>query len=97
VKPQTTQGFLEQKLRNFRAFIEPHCATEQQKAKLKQYDSLDAVMPFLLQAVAAEKLGQTDALVAKFCDGFQVDAETLPPFRAKVRRYLDMFREVLTT
>lgn len=95
--PQTTQVFLEQKLRNFRAFVEPHCVTEQQKASLKQYDSLDAVMPFLIKAVAAEKLGQTETVVAKFCEGFQLDATALPPFRAKVLRYVTMFREVLTT
>ena len=96
--PQTTTAFLEQKLKNFRAFVEPHCSTDEMKAMLSQYDSMVSVMPFLIKAITAEKLGQTELLLDKFCEGFTtIKPEELPAFRAKVKRYLEMFREVITT
>jgi hypothetical protein len=67
------------------------------KAALTQYDSVDAVMPFLLKVLAAEKLGQSELLLDKFCEGFSVEEAGRVAFRAKVKRYLDMFREVLST
>ena len=95
--PLTATAFLEQKLKNFRAFVEPHCTSPDMKAALTQYDSVDAVMPFLLKVLAAEKLGQSELLLDKFCEGFSVEEAGRVAFRAKVKRYLDMFREVLST
>jgi hypothetical protein len=92
----TRVKFLEEKLRNFRAFLEPHCGADVElKARLATYNDLDAVMPFLLQAVAAVKAGQREAVLSAFCDPFGPAADAA--FRAKVQRYLDMFVEVLAT
>ena len=90
----TKADFIAAKLKNFRAFVEPYCATADQRAALSTYDSVDAVMPFLLQAVAAQRVGQSEALLAKFCAEFPSADDA---FRAKVGRYLSMFCEVLTT
>ena len=94
-KTVTRQTFLEEKLRNFKAFLTTHSSSEELKTALDKFDTLDSIMPFLLQAVAAHSLGKSDALLDKFCEPFALDADALPPFRAKVQRYLDMFREVL--
>jgi hypothetical protein len=96
-KTESTQVFLEQKLKNFRAFVEPHCSTELQKDMLAQYDSLEAVMPLLIKAIAAKNIGQSDALLDQFCAGFSLERQELQAFRAKAKRYLDMFVDVLTT
>ncbi len=86
--------FLSGKLRNFRAFLEPYCGTDVElKTRLQTYNDLDAVMPFLLQAVAAVKAGQREAVLSAFCDPFGPAADSA--FRVKVQRYLDMFVEVL--
>lgn len=92
----TRAEFLDQKLKNFRAFVAPHCATPAAQDHLKTYSSIEAAMPLLLKAVAAERLGQSDALVDKFCESLTIDAKDLPAFREKAKRYLAMFCEVLT-
>jgi hypothetical protein len=93
-EPLTKADFLKSKLQNFRAFVEPHCATDEQRAALKNYDTVEAVMPLLLQAVAAQRVGQSEAMLAKFCSTFPTADDA---FKAKVARYLGMFCEVLTT
>ena len=89
----TRQEFLTTKLRNFRTFLEPYCVTEDLQAKLTVYDSLDAVMPWLLQGVAAVRLGQTEAVVSRFCEPF--GAAATDDFRTRVRRTIQMFADVL--
>ena len=96
-KTESKQEFLEQKLKNFRAFVEPYCLTELQKDTLAQYSSLEAVMPSLIKAIAAQRIGQSEALLNQFCAGFSMESEEAVAFRAKVKRYFDMFVEVLTT
>ena len=90
----TKADFITAKLKNFRAFVEPYCASAEQRAALTTYDSVDAVMPFLLHAVAAQRMGQTEALLSKFCASFPSADDA---FKAKISRYLNMFCEVLTT
>ena len=90
----TKAEFLSSKLKNFRAFVEPYCSTDEQRAALETYNSLESVMPLLLQAVAAQRVGQADAVVAKFCTEFPNADDA---FRAKISRYLTMFCDVLTT
>jgi len=92
----TKTEFLAAKLRNFRAFLEPHCGTDQLREAVKVYDSVEKVMPYLLQAVAATKAGQGPQVLQAFCEPFGAAGED-PAFRAKVQRYLDMFVAVLTT
>ena len=94
-KPVSRKAFLEQKLKNFQAYLEPLCTTEKQKARLAEYNDVDYVMPFLLQAVALKTAGTLPEAVRAFT------AEFSPPdpeaFHAKVERYINMFCEVLTS
>ncbi len=91
---KTKAMFLEEKLKNFKVFLEPYCSTAEAKSAIKTYDSLEAVMPFLLQAVAASRMSQTEALVTRFCEAFPTADDA---FRVKVGRYFAMFCDVLTT
>lgn len=83
-----------QKLRNFRAYLEPHCVTPDLKKNLETYNSLTAVMPWLYQAVAIVRAGQIEAAVNKFCDAFG-DAGKTDEFRTRIRRTLQMFADVM--
>ena len=85
--------FLEQKLKNFRDFVSPLCVTEEQKGRLTEYDSLDRVMPFLLQLVALRKSGA----LASTLDSFAEDLKGDDAWRVKLGRYADMFCDVLTS
>jgi hypothetical protein len=85
------KDFMEQKLKNFRAFLEPHCTTEELKAYLAKFSDLDSVMPYLLQCVVLHKAGQLEATVDQFCTSLPGNEVT-----AKVKRYLNMFVDVLT-
>ena len=93
-EPKTRAEFLTAKLKNFRAFVEPYCATAEQKEALQSYNSLDTVMPYLLQAVVAQRLGLAADVLDQFCAKFPASDEA---FRLKVGRYLAMFCEVLST
>ena len=86
--------FLTEKLQNFKRFVEPHCTSDELKGALETYSSLDAAMPFLLQAVAISATGSLDSCVTAFCDKF---TEVDEAFRTKVGRYIHMFVEVLTS
>jgi hypothetical protein len=88
------KAFLEEKLKNFRTFLEPHCGTEELKGRLKEFSEVDSVMPFMLQAVALKAAGQLDGAVAQFCDNFPNGDVA---FRTKVGRYFHMFADVLTS
>ena len=88
----TKKEFLESKLKNFRAFLEPHCGTELLKQRLASLQTLEDVMPFAIQATAMSKAGQGDALVSQFCAEF---GEVSDEFRSRVGRYLALFVEVL--
>ena len=92
--PTTKAEFLTAKLKNFRGFVEPYCTTAEQTAALQSYNSLDTVMPLLLQAVAAQRLGLGNELVDQFCAKFPASDDA---FRVKVGRYLAMFCDVLST
>ena len=95
IEPTLTKAeFLSSKLKNFRAFVEPYCLTDQQRAALDTYKSLDSVMPFLLQAVAAQRVGQADAVVEMFCKEFPTADDA---FKTKIGRYFSMFCDVLST
>ena len=93
-KALTKGEFITAKLKNFHAFIEPHCSTEDQKKVLATYTTVEDVMPFLLQVVAAHRLGKQDALLNTFCASFPSADDA---FRSKLSRYMNMFCEVLTT
>jgi hypothetical protein len=91
--------FLTLKLSNFKAYLEPFCATEDQKATLHEYATLEAAMPFILQAVALRSAGAplpVEAFVSKFSleDKSQADRAA---FANKVERYINMFCDVLTS
>ena len=92
----TRAAFLEEKLRNFRAFVAPHCDTKEKQLRLNEFASVEAVMPYLLQALALRQAGTldqaVDAFVAEFGNVPEPDA-----FKAKVGRYIDMFCDVLTS
>jgi len=90
-QPTTRRAFLEEKLSNFRKFLEPHCSTDQHKAYLEKFADLDSTMPYLLQCVALQKAGKLEAAVDLF--GAELPAEATE----KVKRYLAMFVYVLTS
>ena len=88
--------FLTQKLTNFRAFLEPHCVTDELKTRFNEFKDLDSVMPYLLQCVAMSRLGTLDTAVESFLATFP--AESIDePFKVKLRRYICMFVDVLTS
>ena len=90
----TRKEFLETKLRNFKAYVEPFCTSETTRARLNSFQDLDTVMPYLLQAVALSKAGQKDTAVNSFVAEFP---GATPEFRDKISRYLSMFVDVLTS
>ena len=96
--PQLSRAeFLQQKLTNFKAFVEPYCSEDKQKARLQEFSSLDAVMPFLLQALALKKAGALEPALEKFTQEFAPfkDTNAEQAFKSKVLRYVDMFCDVL--
>jgi hypothetical protein len=95
--PISRKDFLDTKLANFRAFIEPHCTTGELKERYEEFKTLDAVMPYLLQCVVVSKAGQLDSAVEAFCAQFPAEVSKDEAFRTKLRRYFAMFVEVLTS
>jgi len=92
---QSRKDFLTAKLGNFKAFLEAHCGTEEEKAVLDSFASVDAVMPYLIQAVALQRAGKLGEAVKALGNHFTKDADAA--FHAKVERYITMFCEVLTS
>lgn len=92
-EPTDRKTFLEEKLKNFRNYLEPHCLTDEHKAYLSKFTDLDTVMPYLLQCILLHKAGQLDSTVDTFCEKLPGKAEV----SAKVKRYLNMFVDVLTS
>ncbi len=88
--------FLEEKLKNFRAYVAPHCDTKEKQQRLADFASVDAVMPYLLQAVALRQAGTLEQAVEGFTAEF-VNVPEPEAFKSKVRRYIDMFCDVLTS
>jgi hypothetical protein len=95
-KPQSRAAFLEEKLKNFRAYVLPYCDTKEKKERLAEFGSVEAITPFLLQAVALRQAGTLDQAVDAFASEFR-NAPEPEAFKAKVRRYVDMFCDVLTS
>ena len=95
-QPTERKAFLEEKLRNFRAYLEPHCISDEHKAHLTKFKDLDSVMPYLLQCVVLSKAGQLDSTVEQFCQTLPASAESNAVV-AKVKRYMNMFVDVLTS
>lgn len=91
--PPTKKEFLETKLKNFRTFLGPYCETETLKQRLASLATLQDVIPYLIQATAMSKAGQSELLVEQFCAEF--GPLVTEEFRTKVRRYLEMFITVL--
>jgi hypothetical protein len=92
---QSRKDFLTTKLGNFKAYLEAHCGTEEEKTALASFASVDAVMPYLLQAVALQRAGKLDEATAALVTHFTKDADAA--FHTKVGRYITMFCEVLTS
>ena len=92
---QSRKDFLTAKLSNFKAYLEAHCGTEEEKTALASFATVDAVMPYLLQAVALQKAGRLSEATAALADHFTKDADAA--FHAKVGRYITMFCDVLTS
>jgi hypothetical protein len=91
----TKEQFLTAKLKNFRSFVEPYCQTPELQAHLRQFQSLEDVMPYLLQVAALVRAGQRQLVLDQFCSPFGDAADE--PFRARVERYIQMFADVLTS
>jgi hypothetical protein len=93
-QPVDRKTFLEEKLKNFRVFLEPHCVSDELKDYLGKFNDLDSVMPYLAQCVILYKSGQLDAAVEKFCETLPATSER-DAVVVKVKRYLNMFVDVL--
>ena len=93
----TRKEFLETKLTNFRAFLEEHCFTDEERGIVASFSTVDSVMPYFLQAAAlraadAAKLEQSIAsLESRFSKA------TDEAFKVKLRRYINMFCDVITS
>jgi len=90
------KAFLEEKLKNFRVFLEPHCVSDELKAYLSKFHDLDSVLPYLLQCVALHKAGLLDSSVETLCEELPV-CEDRPAVVDKIKRYINMFVDVLTS
>ena len=86
---------MEAKLRNFRAYIEPLCVSEQQKALFATFKDVSSLTPYLLQALSLRAAGQLEKAIDELCKGFA--AEDPAAFRVKVGRYITMFCDVMTS
>ena len=95
-QPTERKAFLEEKLKNFRTFLEPHCSTDEHKDYLVKFKDLDSVMQYLLQCVLLHKAGQLDATVEQFCQTLPASSESSAVV-SKVKRYMNMFVDVLTS
>jgi hypothetical protein len=84
---------MEEKLKNFRNYLEPHCVSDEHKAYLTKFKDLDSVMPYLLQCVLLHRAGQLDSTVEQFCQTLPASSEVV----IKVKRYMNMFVDVLTS
>ena len=89
------QEFIEQKLKNLKAFLTPYCSTPELLKNVEVYNSVESVMPWLYQANAMVRVGQIEALVNKFCEAFGEAGKT-EEFRTRIRRTLQMFADVLS-
>ena len=79
-------------MKNFRAFLTEYAKTEETKAKLTQWSSVNEVLPYLAQLIPIYKAGKSDLIVKGFCDEFGTQDDA---FKTKVGRYVEMFCEVL--
>ena len=95
-QPTTRRAFLEEKLKNFRKFVAPLCLLDEHKAYFDKFNDLDNAMPYLLQCVALQKAGKLDDAVDHFCAALPA-CQNMPAVVDKVKRYLTMFVEVLTS
>lgn len=93
-KSLTKEEFIKQKLENFRAFLEPHCTTPDLQEKLKTYNSINSVLPWLYQAATIVRAGQIEPAVTKFCEAFGAVGQT-EDFRTRIRRTLQMFADIM--
>ena len=84
-----------QKLTNFRAFLEPHCSTAELKERLSEFKDVDTVMPYLQQCATLSRIGQLDATIENFVASFPASTQADEAFRAKLKRYIAMFVDVL--
>jgi hypothetical protein len=91
----TRAQFLAAKLKNFQAYLEPLCSNDEQRARVKEYATVDAAMPFLLQALALRSAGGLDGAIETFTAEWKVD--DVAAFKVKVGRYINMFCDVLST
>jgi len=66
------------------------------KEYLVKFQDLDSVMPYLVQCVLLHKTGQLDTAVEKFCEALPATPER-DAVVVKVKRYLNMFVDVLTS
>ena len=91
----TKHAFLTQKLSNFRALVQPLCTTDRQKAALETFQTVESVMPYLLQLLALKRLGPggVEPLVNTFLAEFPGAPDE---FKTKVGLYVDMFCDVLS-
>ena len=100
-KPACCQGldrdaFLQQKLKNFKAYAEPFC-TEEGRAQLTLFSTVTDLAPFVQKAKACLLgLGQEalDTQLDTLCDTMAREKAT-PAFREKVGRYVAMFCELM--
>ena len=95
----TRKEFLEGKLSNFRAFLTEHCSNDEERGVIASFSTVASVMPYLLQAAALRASDGTGkaledsiaTLEARFTKAND-DA-----FKVKLRRYINMFCDVVTS
>lgn len=95
---QTKREFLEEKLKNFKAFLEPYCSKDEHKKQLSSFQSLEEALPFMNQAamVRATSEAQLDIQLDAYCSAL-LGAKDDKAFRVKVGRYVNMFCDLITS
>ena len=93
----TRKEFLETKLANFRAFLEERCSTDEERGIVASFSTVDSVMPYLLQAAAlrAADAAKLEQSIAALESRFSKAADEA--FKVKLRRYINMFCDVITS
>jgi hypothetical protein len=92
----TKEEFLQQKLKNFKAYLEPFHLTDEQRSQLNAMTTVNDALPFLLQVKALRATGGLNNMVDTYCHTVRgLSPEDLNGLRAKVLRYMEMFCDLL--
>lgn len=91
------QAFLEEKAKNFKAYLESYSPDDTLKAYIKKFDpkTLNLSIQLLLLPVVVS--GTEDAAATQLLSSLQVKPDEVAEVKAKLIRYFRMFVDVITS